>query len=393
MLATGSDDKTIRLWALPSGRPHPIPLIGHHNYIYSLSFSPKGNILVSGSFDEAVYLWDVRSARIMRTLPAHSDPVRGVDFNRDGTLLVSCSSDGLIRIWDTMTGQCLRTLVHEDRRQVSSVRFSPNSRYIVAWTLDERIRLWDYGLGKCVKTYQGHSNKSYSLTGTVAAYEPSASSGPSGTDHAFLLSGSEDGSIWAWDVESKDILWTSGAGVHTGPIFEVEVMRWNHDDPDEHGNILMISAGEDRKIRLWRGKVEKDKRKTHSGVNGIGPTGLNEETIVGGLTGIDGVNGLKDTENDDDDDDDDESDDDEESDEEEDSSDEEPNQEPEGPNTQTVPHRSANQTDRPQVENEDEPQDQDQPMLDVTTEPEPGPEPTNQTEDHDAFLDQVEEAL
>lgn len=53
-------------------------------------------MIISGSFDESIMLWDVRGARVMRTLPAHSDPVRGVNFVRDGTLIVSCSSDGLM---------------------------------------------------------------------------------------------------------------------------------------------------------------------------------------------------------------------------------------------------------------------------------------------------------
>ena len=55
-------------------------------------------MIVSGSFDEAVFIWDVRSLRVMRSLPAHSDPVRGVDFVHDGTLIVSCSSDGLMYV-------------------------------------------------------------------------------------------------------------------------------------------------------------------------------------------------------------------------------------------------------------------------------------------------------
>ena len=55
-------------------------------------------MLVSGSYDEAVFLWDVRTARVMRSLPAHSDPVGGVDFIRDGTLIVSCAGDGLMYV-------------------------------------------------------------------------------------------------------------------------------------------------------------------------------------------------------------------------------------------------------------------------------------------------------
>lgn len=106
-LATGSDDKAIRLWDRVTGRPRTTarktsagqemaPLRGHHNYIHCLAFSPKGNILASGSYDEAVFLWDVRAGRLMRSLPAHSDPVSGIDFCRDGTLVVSCSTDGLM---------------------------------------------------------------------------------------------------------------------------------------------------------------------------------------------------------------------------------------------------------------------------------------------------------
>lgn len=108
-IATGSDDKAIRLWDRVTGRPKTTarrtvhgqemaPLRGHHNYIHCLAFSPKGNILASGSYDEAVFLWDVRAGRLMRSLPAHSDPVSGIDFCCDGTLVASCSTDGLMYV-------------------------------------------------------------------------------------------------------------------------------------------------------------------------------------------------------------------------------------------------------------------------------------------------------
>jgi COMPASS component SWD3 len=67
-------------------------------------------MLVTGSFDETLKLWDVRSGDCVSTLPVHSDPVTAVSFNRDGTCLVSASHDGLIRLWDSATGECLKTI-------------------------------------------------------------------------------------------------------------------------------------------------------------------------------------------------------------------------------------------------------------------------------------------
>ncbi len=97
-IASGSDDKTIRLWHRSTGKPYPNALVGHHHYVFSIAFSPKGNMLVSGSYDEAVVLWDLRARKMMRALPAHSDPVGGVDFIKDGTLVCSCSTDGLMYV-------------------------------------------------------------------------------------------------------------------------------------------------------------------------------------------------------------------------------------------------------------------------------------------------------
>ncbi|KEF59879.1 uncharacterized protein A1O9_04727 [Exophiala aquamarina CBS 119918] len=242
-LASASDDKSILLWSpLASDFPiSPSPITGHSNYVYSLAFSPKGNMLVSGSYDEAVFLWDVRAGRIMRQLPAHSDPVGGVDFVRDGTMVCSCAADGLIRIWDAGTGQCLRTLVDEDRRPVTSVRFTPNGKFILAWTLDSSIRLWRYSDGSCLKTYQGHLNKQYSLGGVVGTYYPNGQW--AGATESFVASGSEDGDVLVWDGTSKDILWR-GKG-HRDVVLAVDYGR------TKDGKGLLASAGKDRDVRIW----------------------------------------------------------------------------------------------------------------------------------------------
>ena len=226
----------------------PTPLVGHHNYIYSLAFAPKGNMLVSGSYDEAVFLWDVRTARLMRSLPAHSDPVSSVDFVRDGTLIASCASDGLIRIWDTATGQCLKTLVHEDNAAVTGVKFSPNGKFVLAATLDSSVRLWNYVEGRCVKTYQGHRNEKFSINACFGTYGVEAGSidgdeeAVDGSQKwAFAACGSEDGTAVIWDVSSKEILQVLHG--HEGAVLGVDVSL-----QDE----TVVTCSVDKTIKIWK---------------------------------------------------------------------------------------------------------------------------------------------
>ncbi|KAM0287668.1 hypothetical protein ACHAQH_000197 [Verticillium albo-atrum] len=253
-LATGSDDKAIRLWDRVTGRPkvsakgisgakdgaaRPMPpLLGHHNYVVSIAFSPKGNVLASGSHDEAVFLWDVRAGRLMRSLPAHSDPVSGIGFSHDGTLVVSCSTDGLIRIWDTYTGQCLSTLVHEDNPAVTAVCFAPNSRFVLAFNLDNCIRLWDYVSGTVRKTYQGHSNAGYAVGGCFGMLPPAPGQAQT-QGSAFVASASEDGDVVLWDVSSKEVV----QRVHAHPGL---VCFW----VDVRGD-TMVTAGQDGSLRVF----------------------------------------------------------------------------------------------------------------------------------------------
>jgi WD40 repeat protein len=75
-------------------------LSGHTDWVNSVAFSPDGRLLASGSADRTIKLWDVASGSLVRTLSGHTDWVTSVAFSPDGRLLASGSADKTIKLWD-----------------------------------------------------------------------------------------------------------------------------------------------------------------------------------------------------------------------------------------------------------------------------------------------------
>merc|ERR1719150_3426324 len=161
-----------------------------------LAVNQQGNIMASGSFDETVILWDVRSAKQIKILSAHSDPVSDLEFCADGSMLLSAGYDGLIRGWDmnSSSRRCIKTLGY-DPTAVSFAKWTPNGQYIISGTLDSTIRIWDFQTAKTVKTYRGHLNERYCFQS--GDFLPSLS---------VFCCGSENGFIYFWDIQSRQIV-------------------------------------------------------------------------------------------------------------------------------------------------------------------------------------------
>ncbi|KAJ5730150.1 uncharacterized protein N7483_004658 [Penicillium malachiteum] len=182
-LASGSSDNTVCIWDPATGQS--VSTLNRHSHsVWAIAWSPDGSRLASGSSDNTVRIWDPASGQSMSTLKGHSAWVRSIAWSPDGSRLASGSWDKTVRIWDPATGQSVSTLKgHGD--WVSSIAWSLDGSRLASGSWDKTVRIWDPATGQSVSTLEGHSGWVSSI-----AWSP---------DGSQLASGSGDNTVRIWD--------------------------------------------------------------------------------------------------------------------------------------------------------------------------------------------------
>ncbi|MDZ8068132.1 MAG: serine/threonine-protein kinase [Nostoc sp. DedQUE08] len=231
-LASGSRDTSIKLWNLANGEQIRT-LSGHFNLVLSVAFSPDGNTLASGSYDKSIKLWNLATGEEIHTLKGHFGAVYSVAISPDGKTLASGSFDNTIKLWDITTGEQIRTLPSERYANtghsdwVVSVVFSPDGKTLVSCSGDNTIKLWNLASGEQIRTLSGHSDGVNSV-----AISP---------DGKTLASGSRDKTIKLWNLASGEQIRTLSG--HSEEVISVAI------NPD--GKTL-ASGSADNTIKIWR---------------------------------------------------------------------------------------------------------------------------------------------
>ncbi len=124
-----------------------LTLTGHTGSVWSVVFSLDGKTLASGSHDKTIRLWDVASGQPKGSpLTGHTDSVTSVVFSPDGKTLASASDDRTIRLWDVASGQPKGSPLTGYTNYVFSVAFSPDGKTLATGSDSKTIHLWDINI-------------------------------------------------------------------------------------------------------------------------------------------------------------------------------------------------------------------------------------------------------
>ena len=173
-IATASRDATARVWEAQRGRL--LATLSLPDEVTSVGFAPVSSLLAvaTGSKDRAIWVWNWREKRAVKTLRGHTLGVLWVAFSPDGELLASASQDTTVRVWRWRTEEELwRSPTGLDGALVLKVAFSPDGKRLAAADALGHLRTWETESGRLLLTNSSSAGRSgtvaYSPVGSVLA--------------------------------------------------------------------------------------------------------------------------------------------------------------------------------------------------------------------------------
>jgi WD40 repeat protein len=228
-LATGSDDRLVRVWDADSGACLK-KFEGHTGLINSVAFRPDGGAVLSCSVDQSFRQWDLASGKVMDERYGHVGQVTAAAYSPDGRWIASGGADGTVRYWSAAGGPAVAVL-HGHTAPVFRLAFSPDGSRVASVSRDSaggvwEGRVWD-GPGRGdPRILRDHTNYVYPV-----AYSP---------DGRTMASGSWDHDIRLWDATTGQTrAFLRGNESYVASLAFSPDGRW------------LVSRGGDQTIRLW----------------------------------------------------------------------------------------------------------------------------------------------
>ncbi|KAG1842970.1 WD40-repeat-containing domain protein [Suillus subluteus] len=225
MLVSGSTDGRVQLWNAKEGNMIGDPWKAHRDVVMYLHWSPSGVEIVSGSHDGTIRRWNPHTGRQMAHPVATGHGwVTVVRYSPQGDKFASGGADKMIRVWSTDGELLVEINGHND--WVWSLCWSSDGTHIFSASSDCTIRKWQSADGKELVILRGHTSSINSLCLSL--------------DESHLVSASKDRSVRIWDLKTNQAI--GDPLLHDDQIWALAMF------PD---GTYFASAGVDAKVYVW----------------------------------------------------------------------------------------------------------------------------------------------
>ncbi len=200
IIASASEDKTVKLWNREGKELKPLE--GHSDRVWSVSFSHNSQMIATASWDKTIKLWN-RKGKVIATLEGHNDWVFSVSFSPDEQMIASVSRDRKVILWGLDDKEIKRQWNSKHENNVVDVSFRPDGKTIATASDDGTAKLWNQN-GTLLRTLKGHSERvmsaSFSADGqtiATASFDKTVKLWKLDSTLLKTLQGHDD---WVWDA-------------------------------------------------------------------------------------------------------------------------------------------------------------------------------------------------
>ncbi|CAD6192060.1 unnamed protein product [Caenorhabditis auriculariae] len=201
ILISGSNDKTVKLFDFSkTAVKRAMKTLSEVYPVRALSFHPGGEFLVVATDHPTVRLYNIETAQCYvcaNPSDQHSQPVLDVNYSTNARLYVTASKDGDVKIWDGISNRCVETFKGaHDGSAICSAKFTRNGKYILTSGMDSIVKLWELSTNRCLIAYTG--------AGATGSTDHPINAEFNHNEDYVLFPDEKSGSLCSWDSRNSD---------------------------------------------------------------------------------------------------------------------------------------------------------------------------------------------